>query len=322
MATSVDNAQSVGAFTPTNILIPTDFSPYSAHAMNYALSLAKRYGATLHIGHVVDTASFATKGGESAWLTRDQVVQIVDSIEAHADSRLDTLVDQAEAEGIRVVKHTKRGHPAFDIGELAEELSCDLVVIATHGRSGLEHFIIGSTTERVVRHSHIPVLTVKHPEHEFVEGEKRAMHLDRVLFPLDFSPFSEEALPYAVSLCRSFGAKLVLLYVNELSVMLPEYLPEMALTHTIDMTEKAEESLARLAGTIKDVVVETKVISGSPAHEIINAVESLHTDLIVIPTHGRTGLAHVFFGSVSEKVLRLAKCPVLTVRPELHKKLA
>jgi nucleotide-binding universal stress UspA family protein len=308
--------QTKAVFQPKHILFPTDFSPYAFYAMNYALALARSYGATLHIGHVLDTTINGLTGSTGVWLPQDEIDRVLTSMEEHADSRLDTLVQQAADEGVAAVKHMRRGHPAHDIGKMAEDLDCDLVVISTHGRSGLEHLVMGSTAERVVREAPIPVLSVKHPEHEFVDGATHKIHLKRVLFPMDFSPYCEEALDYAVSLCNNFNATLVLLHVNELSVMLPEYLPEMALSSAIDMTANAQESLKEIAEGIEGIEVEHYVKPGLPHREIGAAVEEYNIDLIVIPTHGRSGFLHVLFGSVAEKVVRLAKCPVLSVRPE------
>src|SRR5690606_29216719 len=140
--------------------------------------------------------------------------------------------------------------------------------------------------------------------------------LNRVLFPTDFSPYSEKGLPYAVHLCKEFGATLVIQHTNDLPIVLPEYLPELSNSPTQDLEAYGLESLKRLAAQVTEVPVITVQSTGRPHTEVAKTVEEQDIDLVVIPTHGRSGISHLLLGSVAEKVVRSAPCPVLTVRPD------
>ena len=199
---------------------------------------------------------------------------------------------------------------------MAETHGCDLIVIATHGRSGFDHVVYGSVCEKVARQAPVPVLCIKHPEHEFVDEDTPEIHLRRVLFPYDFSSFSRKALPYAHSLCRQFGAKLILMHVAELPAYLPEMMPDAVGAFSPGISDSDQEALDEFAGEFPDVDVETVTRTGLAHREICKFVAESDVDLVVMPTHGCTGIAHILFGGVAEKVVRLAKCPVLTVRPD------
>lgn len=306
-------------FAQGQILLPTDFSHYALHAMNYAMAFAKHFDAKLHFAHVIDSALFHIGGSQGVWLTETDAERVYISMVDHAENRLEALVQEAEDAGISAERHVVRGNPPHALGELAKDLRCRLVIMATHGRSGVEHFVFGSVAEKVIRESSIPVLCIKHPEHEFVKGIDNKLELKRILFPTDFSQLSAEGLPFAVDLARSFGATLTIVYANELSVMLPEYLPEMAMSTTLDIATGAQRSLDEMKASITDVPVETILRTGVHHREIIAAAEETGADLIVLPTHGRSGMNHALFGSVAERVVRSAKCPVLTIRPKAFK---
>jgi nucleotide-binding universal stress UspA family protein len=298
------------------ILFPTDFSVYANHAYQYAIGLAKKRGGTIHLLHVLDVNLFTLGSGHGIWLAGSDMARVEQSMTEHAESRLNHLAEQAAEHGVNAKQHIVKGSPGQTISEQAAALGCGLVVLATHGRSGIDHLVFGSTAERVVRESPIPVLAVKHPEHEFVDPFNLDVLLKRILFPTDFSPYSERGLPYAVHLCKEFGATLVLLHINDLPLILPEYLPELSASPTQDLEQYGLESLERLAGEITGAEVETLQATGRPHTEIAKVVEDQDIDLVVMPTHGRGGISHLLLGSVAEKVIRSAKCPVLTVRPD------
>jgi len=302
-------------FAAGHIFLPTDFSECAAYAMRYGIAFAKQFGATLHFGHVIDSSLFTVGGSQGVWMTDEDADEVRQTMMDHAKGHLDALVEKALAAGVKAEKHIEEGAPAHRIVKMAEEYSCDLIVISTHGRSGIDHFLFGSKAEHVVREANVPVLCVKHPEGEFVEDDYE-IGIKKVLFPTDFSPFSEEVLPYAVSLAQKYRAKLIVCYVNELAVMLPEYLPEVAMSTSMDLAGTAEENLKELCGRITDVEVESEFRAGVAHREIVAVQQEKDVDVIVMPTHGRTGLAHVVFGSVAERIVRRATCPVLTVRPE------
>ncbi len=306
-------------FKNSHILVPTDFSHYALYALRYGIALAREYSAKLHILHVMDPTLFSTGTGHGYWITKTDLEKLDSSMTSQAEKRLDHLVDQARQAGVEADCHLVRGKPESKIIETAEELKCDLIAIATHGRTGLDRLIFGGVAERVVRYADMPVLSIKHPEHEFIDEGDLAVHVKQVLFPTDFSEYAERALPYAASLCREFKAKLVLMHVTEMPVVFPEYTPESMATIGEEMADHAQEGLERIRTGLDDIETEILVRTGVAYREICRFVEETETDLVVLPTHGKTGLSHLLFGSVADKVVRMARCPVLSVRPEALK---
>ena len=145
------------------ILFPTDFSESSDHAFQYALSLARQFKARLDLVHVVEALAIS----QHASATILHVDEIIQNLEKEAKSRLTRFLDERVPKDIRTTGTTLRGAPFLEIIRCAREKESDLVVMGTHGRTGLAHVLMGSTAEKVVRQCGCPVLTVKSPGHEF-----------------------------------------------------------------------------------------------------------------------------------------------------------
>lgn len=146
------------------ILCPTDFSESSEHALKYAVSFAQQYGAIIYLLHVIEPLTPVPGVDMGPALAYEDRPNLLD--------RVQELLDEAIPEEVRREVEIKplisRGAPFLEIIRTAREENIDLIVIATHGRSGLSHMLLGSTTEKVVRKAPCPVLSVKNPEHEFV----------------------------------------------------------------------------------------------------------------------------------------------------------
>jgi nucleotide-binding universal stress UspA family protein len=145
--------------------------------------------------------------------------------------------------------------------------------------------------------------------------------LKRILVPVDFSDRSKEALDFAVPFARQFEASLAVLHVVVPYCAVDPYGMNPADCYEPDLTDSAKKQLDRLvSGAVPlEVPSQTLVRQGRPANEIIQAAKELDADLIIIPTHGYTGLKHVVFGSTAEYVVRHATCPVLTLRAKGQK---
>jgi nucleotide-binding universal stress UspA family protein len=145
------------------------------------------------------------------------------------------------------------------------------------------------------------------------------MEIRQILAPTDFSDSSKQAVAYAYELAQTFGAKLLLLHVIELPVYPVEaFLPSGEGTTLFDDLERqAHLDLAQLVPKAQDAPVEVRcqVVVGTPYYKIIEVAGAENVDLTVMATHGRTGLSHLMMGSVAERVVRMAPCPVLTIRP-------
>lgn len=307
-------------FRNIDILVPTDFSSYANYTIKYALALGKQFSGRLHFAHVLDASAFGDGSGGSVWLSETEFATLIDSMREHAMTRLSLLVQRAADQGIETQEHIAVGDPTRELLALIEKTGSTMVIIATHGRSGFEHLVFGSVAEKMVRQSPVPVLSIKHPEHEFVRDDDLRISIKRILFPTDFSPFSNKALPFAVSLAREFGATLVLFHATEAPVVLPEAVPDSAVNLVPEMERESRALVNQACEAITEVATEACVKVGLAHREICGYAAETHVDLIVMPTHGRSGLSHVLFGSVAEKVVRTARCPVMTIRPEWQTK--
>ncbi len=147
------------------VLLPTDFSEYSTAARMYACAFADQFGAELHLLHVVqDLAPLVPEPGAALAPPIDYLREL----ELNAQAMLDRSLDANWAVGKMVVRVVRQGPPFLEIIRYAQETNIDLIVLGTHGRGGLAHMLLGSVAEKVVRKAPCPVLTVRHPEHEFV----------------------------------------------------------------------------------------------------------------------------------------------------------
>ncbi len=290
------------------ILLPTDFSPYAQNAAKYALAIARKYRCIVDILYVDENFSRSDASLKKQDLSDQADTHVLTQLE----DKLNELVGDFKSYGLEVRSTILQGKAWTRIIEQAEKKRCGLTVIASHGRTGLDRFVFGSVAERVVRHSSVPVLTVKYPEKECLDSTLE-LAIRHVLVPTDFSRQAENALAYAVSLCREFSAKLSLVHVVELPMVMPEFMPDASSALGADMTEYARQLLERAKDSVVGVPIETHLRTGVAYREICALVEESDVDLIVIPKHSGGSLIHVLFGSVAEKVVRRAPCPVITL---------
>lgn len=139
------------------------------------------------------------------------------------------------------------------------------------------------------------------------------LHIGKILAPIDFSQPSKKALQYAVAAAKEFSAELILVHVTQPYPLVPD-LPAVTVELNEILKRDGVEKLKQLARTVTGVEFKEVVRVGNPAREIVAEAEAQNADLIIMSTHGRAGVAHWFIGSVAEQVVRLAKCPVLTLR--------
>jgi universal stress protein A len=149
------------------VLVPTDFSEGARQALRYGMSFAKEYGAELLLLHVVENLTV----GYASDLFPVPMAEVFQEISGYAKTELAKLGDEARARGLTVKEQVAQGKPSAEIIRFASEQEIDVIVLGTHGKGMLDQALFGSTTERVVRRAPCPVLTVRKPEHEFVEGD-------------------------------------------------------------------------------------------------------------------------------------------------------
>lgn len=285
------------------ILVPIDFSPASLDPIQWAKFITQRTNASIHLvsvhdfGYPVATALTPPVIGSEA--------EIKDHL--HRDLQSVALSQRVWNAGF----HVRAGRPFAQICQLAGEIQADLIALSTHGRTGWERALLGSTTERVIRHAPCPVLVVR----PLRTRRKSELKLQKILVPVDFSDCSARGLNYAIGLAQSFGAELALLHV----VRLPHNLPSIVVYPNSKLNRWAREVAdAHMADLLREidfdgVKVTSTIKIGAAAQKICRYALTIGADLILTSTHGRTGLPHVLIGSTAERIVRYAKSPVLVV---------
>ena len=297
--------------TVNRILFPTDFSQGSERALDSALALAQEFGAELHMLHAVVLHTDDPNDPAHHFPDSEEIRK---RLERTNDLRMESGIAGRAADGLPVVQSHRRGMSvAPTILEHALEIDPDLIVMSTHGRRGLENVLLGSVTEEIVRFANCPVLTVRSGE-----GPSAFPSTAPILVPVDFSEHSRQALALARDIASTFGASIHALHVFERPIHPEIYLGGMPLDspdfHTVEGSlREALETFARETPG-PEVATSLHLVEGRAVPAILEFVQDYEVGLVVIATHGLTGLAHVLLGSVSEKVVRRATCPVLSVK--------
>lgn len=286
------------------ILVPTDFSTYSQEATRVALRIALDTSAQLVVAHVWYVPAYAF-GPEPFTMAASVSQQLADS----AKQELELAVAEAKRQSTHVVAGILlSGTPPWSrLVEVAEaDPEIHLIVMGTHGRTGLKRVLLGSVTEKLVRHAPCSVLAVRGESAPFAN----------VLCAVDFSSSSEAAVAEAAALVRPGGAGITLLHVVEAPVAMSGVHFESQFLRDLD--REATAALDELATKLRrevDVPVRTQLRVGYAGAQILAALDDGPAyDLVVMGSHGRTGLRRALLGSVAEKAVRHAPCPVLIAR--------
>src|SRR2546422_800403 len=296
-----------------NILFPTDFTPHARSALKYAAAFAREGRGrvvlfSVQTGNVpanlMTLPEHVLEGQDSKWLLqlRGQVKELL----------RDPLFEGLEVEPVIV-----EGEPAPEIAKAVRDYDIDLVTVVTHGRRGLARALFGSTAEEIIAEAPCPVLTIRPPQHDFVEhrGHQTEIRLNRILLATNFRPSSIAATHLARELAAATNAELHAIYVigdyfEQISVMFPEG-GRSALSR---MRAEVNERMQTF-GREGDGHVKTHVAEGRPYAETVRLAAEIDADLIVI---GTTVHASLFggapaLGSEIERVVRNFPCPVLCV---------
>ena len=295
---------------PKHILCATDFSDFSNHAVPYGIALAKEFKAKLFLCHVIDLSSAAVYG-EAVLALEEQQKRMT----KYAEDEMAGLMSRHSVDWEPLVAV---GNAAHEVARMAAEKKADITVAASHGRAGLKRLILGSVTERLMRTLPCPLLVVRSPERGFVTPADQAITLKRILVGCDFSPDSNLALHYGLSLAQEFQASLHLVHV--IQPPLYEYLekpeaPEAASQKGLKGTlkQKLDEMVPEEARTWCEPV--TALLAGQPHEEITKYALVNDVDLVVLGVRGHSLVETLFVGSTTDRVLRRAPCPVLSVQP-------
>ena len=272
------------------ILLPVDGSPLAERAIPLAATLAQAHSAEVVVARIVQPPAWMADG-PSTYLSADIYGELYDGLEQEAEGYLETIAERFQSGGIAVRTEVRRGAAAAALLDLETELRPDLVVMSTHGRTGLARFALGSIADLMVREGCAPVLLIR-------AFSRATSTIEGALVPLDGSPLAEAALPLVEMLAGKPVQRVRLLRAVA---------GEQEATAAAAYLEAVARRL-RARGLQVDILIEVD----DPGHAIERAAAA--TDLVILSTHGRGGLDRLRHGSVVEQATRRLGTPTLLTR--------
>ena len=279
------------AVTFEHILVPTDFSDVSRRALEYAKTLAKQGNSELLLAHVNLPMNLITPP-EAAWI---DTLEIQSREEQEFEERGAAL----RSEGYRAQALSLTGPLYDELLSAVKQYKVDLIVLGTHGKKGLERFLLGSDAEALLRHAHCPVISVG-PEVPDLEG--KAWQIREVLCATTLQPHSAEVVAYAQRLAAKQGAELVLLHVKEGAEETADWMSFEEAFHSHAPEVRRESSWLR-----------TRIASTAPGVNIVDLAKQRGSDLIVMGARPAASMATHLAPGTAAKVLLGAPCPVMTL---------
>lgn len=278
------------------ILVPTDFSKQAEYALKVAAQMARKFDGEIFLLHMLElplqlvgTAASGSGVGGSSHQNLPEALYFMKL----AKKRFNKILSQPFLKGIKV-HETVQFHQAFEgIMEISEKHNCDIIIMGSHGATGFKEMFIGSNTEKVVRHSTIPVLVIKN-EHENFD-------IQDFVFATDCDPDNKHTLNQAIRFANMLEARLHLVYINTAN----NFKTSDDAQQCLNSFAEGENPRNYTLNIYNDVTVE---------NGILNFARSIGAGLIGISTHGRKGLAHFFNGSISEDLVNHAQQPVITFK--------
>jgi nucleotide-binding universal stress UspA family protein len=281
------------------ILVATDFSPVSMRALDYAESLARRYGSHVYLTHVIAVDAYPLAAPEVT-------VGMVNTQRREAENRIQEMLYSGRLRDVPHEVLIEEGAlwPALD--RVIQKNDIDLVVVGTRGMGTVQKLVIGSGAEQIFRHSTRPVLTVG-PAVD--GGDVPKAVFKHILFATDFGLGSDREAAYAFSLGQEHEATVTVLHVVR-------HLEDQSVNGLALKREAIKHQLQDLVPSGGDVWCQTqfRMAIGDPAEEILRIAQETHADLIVMVAKARAGLAGHIPGTKAYKIVSEAHCPVLTVR--------
>jgi len=273
------------------IIVPIDFSEHSDFALEAAANLARKYDSELLVLHMLELSSaILTTAGNA--INEEAVFYY-----KLAEQRFEEFLNKDYLEGIKVTPIVKHFKVFSEVNEVAKAHEANLIVMGSHGASGVKEVLVGSNTEKVVRYSDIPVLVIKH--------NPILLDFENGVFASDFS--DEAIMPYlkAKLTFKKLGSKMHLVYVNS---------PDGNFRSSSEIDKRVSLFLKKAEGSL-DNLNEVNVVSDYSIEKgILNFANAIGADLIAVATHGRKGLAHFFEGSISEDLANHSTLPVMTFK--------
>lgn len=274
------------------ILVPTDFSEQAQYAFEVAVAIARKTGAAIKLLHVVDmphSANFSATGDVTYHDNMEQLY-ILRLLETTKGS-MSKMLGKVEHSGVEVVQEVDVDNIVSKIKRVIAEDKVDLFVMGSKGSSGMDEFLIGSNTEKVVRTAKCPVLTIKSRNKDF--------HVKEIVLASDFKREVGPAMNAFKNLQQLFGARLHLVYINTPGAF------ESSTALRNKLAQAAEKyGLHNFTINVYNDTIEED--------GILHFAEDINADMIMLATHGRTGLSHLLSGSIAEDIVNHTSRPVLT----------
>lgn len=274
---------------PKHILAPVDFSDLSALALRYAAAFSRCSGAQLTVAHVssFDAPPYFTQG------QLEELYQQLRASQGRAERELEEFAREALGPDLPFALRVIEGRPAEAILRLAAGIGADLIAMGTHGRSGFNRLMLGSVTERVLRETEIPVLTVRRQ----TPPPAQILQIRNILCPVNNTAIARKALEHAARMAQCFGATLSVLHVHEARAR-------------DEITDLCAWAPAEMRAQCRIRELERH---GEASREIVAQAAEEGCDLLVIGAQHRRFFDSTVIGSTSVRVVRHAPCPVLTV---------
>lgn len=273
------------------ILVPVDFSEHSEYALEVAANIAKKQNAEIVVLHMM--------GLSESYLTKDEKQEVFNAIYFMklTNKRFEKLLKKEYLEGIDVTQEVKTHKVFSEINEVAAEYEADLIVMGSHGAAGVKEVFVGSNTEKVVRTSDTPVLVIKERTPNF--------NIEKAVFVTDFELDTLNSFLRARDFFKTFKVEPQILFIN---------IPEKFMS-TGEMKLKAYNFLIEVGldnKKFKDNIIFYDDYTAEKG--IFNYCNEAGIDTIAIPTHGRKGIGHFFYGSIGEDIANHANIPVVTFK--------
>ena len=291
------------------VLVATDFSEYSKVALDICLGVSKCMKTKLYVLHTIEKFPHDYKH----LLSSAAHTNMKQKLEEEAMEKIKAMLPEELLGSEDIVPIVRFGKPFLEIIKVAKDKDVDLMAIGTHGRAGVDRVILGSVAERVVRKAGCPVMVIR---------GKKYVGFKRIIVPIDFSDCSRKALEYAAATARAHKSKLTILHVYEESFVEPY-------VNAANSEEEANEiikEIERVNETKYDEFLKTVDLSGVeyekllkkgiPETDIVEIAMEQQANLIVMGTHGRSGIKHILIGSTAEEVVRTVHCDIIIVKPE------
>ena len=302
--------------TCRSILVPLDGGAFAEQALARAVDLARRSGAILQVALVHQPLPGFALGVEMPAPNLEFEEDVRRREQAYLDLIVNRLVGE---EKVRATSVLLEGLVAQEIESHVQATAADLVIISTHGRSGMGRFWLGSVTDQLMQRLEVPVIAVRPGP----TGQAPPVRAQRILVALDGSPFAETILEEALNFGRIYRAEYDLVSVVEPPVPLMDLAPGVAMDTVeieLRLVQRAERYLARVVANLcrEGQIARAHVVKGARVHQtLLDQADRLGVDLIAIATHGLGGLKRLALGSVTDKVVRESTQPVLILRPKL-----